>query len=181
MNGLPRRNGMEMRQAVFGCVVAVGLFAAGELSLFAGPAGAVADPPIPKLSKKASGPFVEDLDINLAPGKAKDVFLRLKSTYQNEGQFEFDGPVVIDDYTLKYFKLSGKNITTKLDEVDEWFEFALPPHGAKVFRIRVKLPDGGDPGGICAMFRTRVDYDPSPLPHNSSQLIVNENPLVCFT
>jgi hypothetical protein len=139
----------------------------------------VPDPPRLKLSKQPDGPYSDNLQINLQAGNAKEVFAKVKSTYPNPAPYEFDGPVKIDDYKLRYFK-GGENVTSELNEVDEWFEFRLPAESATKIRIRVSLPSDGDTGGICALLRARVDYDPQPLPHNSANLQVNENPPVCI-
>ena len=105
------------------------------------------------LSKHKSGPYTPNLDMNLQPGKVKDVFERVRNLNDNPLEYRLEGPAQVLDYRFKYFKPNGTNITGAV--TGGGYEFTIGDR-AKKFRLRVKLPSDGDPDGACA-FLSVVD------------------------
>ena len=125
---------------VWGIAVVVALGASVVLAA----AGAPADAGVPEaritVSKQKSGPFREDLKLNLDPGQAKILYLKVRNVDNDELNTQLmDGGN--PNLALKWFTRwrGGENITA---EVEANYDLDLQPGQVKKFRWKVKLISG---------------------------------------
>jgi hypothetical protein len=77
------------------------------------------------------------------------------------------GPAQELDYRFKYFKPDGTNITVAVTGAG--YEFTIRDKRKK-FRLRVRLPAGSDPDGVCALLSV---FDDMAAQKDESILVLN--------
>src|SRR5262245_34758371 len=121
----------------FGMVA--GLLAAGLVMVAAAPAGAGTGIDL-KASKHASGPFEGSVRRHVQLGEKRNVFLRAKNLEGSPLNGALMSSEAEGNYTFKYFKSNGTNITDKV--IDEGYFFTLSGGSAKTFRMQIKAKTG---------------------------------------
>jgi hypothetical protein len=104
------------------------------------PDAAVAGPPNldAKVSRHKSGPYKQELSINIAPGTAKNVYLKVKNnTGQRKDSLQLNQFEPEMGWNTRYFR-RDQNITNEVQGGGYGFE--LGAGKAKKFRIRIKAP-----------------------------------------
>ena len=95
-----------------------------------------------KLAKQRSGPFQHGLEINIADGTAKSVYLKVKNrTTEDAVAAELSQFLPEEDWVTKYFRRTH-NITAAVQS--NGYNFDLRAGKAKLFRIRIKAPEAPD-------------------------------------
>ena len=110
------------------------------------PAGALAGAELQvRTAKKASGPYAEFTRLNIPDGEAKNGYVRVKNKLDKKVGVTLTYEIVVvsdPEYTIRWFK-GKKNITA--DVSNAGYDFGLRPGRSKVFRTKIKAPNGAEP------------------------------------
>ena len=129
---------LHRRTSLLGaCVVA---------AVLAIPAGALAGAELQvRTAKKASGPYAQVTRLNIPDGESKNGYVRVKNKLDKKvgATLTYEIVIVSDpEYTIRWFK-GKKNITS--DVANAGYDFGLRPGKSKIFRARIKAPNGAEP------------------------------------
>ena len=116
------------------------------LSLVA-PAAAGSPAPKVEFAKKSAGPYSEYIKKNVPDGETKPAYLRVRSKADANQPATLTDAYLVEpgpDYTVKWFQ-GKKNITSDMN--DEGYEFTLKPDKDRIFKTKIKAPEGAQ--GIC--------------------------------
>jgi hypothetical protein len=110
-------------------------------------AGAGTPSPSVKIAKKAGGPYLEFAAVNVPDGETRTRYVRVRSKHNANQTATLTMGLASDggpEYTFKWFR--GKtNITPDIG--DDGYDFTLKPDKDRIFKVRIKAPEGAEP--IC--------------------------------